>query len=316
MLLATSDDMGETWSPARPLVDRQPGRREYGVVTAEGIHVHDGVMAAYYGYYDRTREGVLMYYATGGNIAMARADRPHLAGTHCGIMRSDDGGATWTGPVATIDRFCPNLRPQPIAGGRLIMPGHLWYPWTDDPEGIRGWTHAALPGLPEDYRDDPEGFHRGAVRRGDARPLCEGSFFQTDDGVVHMMLRTGGPLAVAESRDRGVTWSQPMQTDFSDCGSRCHFGHLPDGRAFAVSCPAPASPRTPLVLAASEDGVVFDRHYVLGAEANHLAREPGVHKYGRYGYPSYHVAGETMLVIYTICKEDVAVCRFALSELG
>ena len=52
MMIATSDDGGETWSPAGPLVDRQPGEFGDAVVTSEGLHVHDGRLVAYHGYYD------------------------------------------------------------------------------------------------------------------------------------------------------------------------------------------------------------------------------------------------------------------------
>jgi hypothetical protein len=39
---------------------------------------------------------------------------------------------------------------------------------------------------------------------------CEGSFYQTDDGVAHMMLRTDRQqLAVSESRDGGKTRTLP-----------------------------------------------------------------------------------------------------------
>jgi hypothetical protein len=132
-----------------------------------------------------------------------------------------------------------------------------------------------------------------------------------------MMLRTDKQrLAVSESRDGGQTWSEPALTGYSDCRSRTHFGRLPDGRAFGLSCPAPGSARTPLVLATSGDGVTFDRHYVLGDEPAQAPRRPGHHKSGRYGYPFCHILGETVLAIYSISKEDIAVCRFPLQALG
>ena len=41
----------------------------------------------------------------------------------------------------------------------------------------------------------------------------------------------------------------------------------------------------------------------------------GHHKGGRYGYPSYHIMGDQMFVIYSVNKEDVWMCRFPLSAL-
>ena len=63
MLLALSDDGGETWSEPRVLVDRQPGEHGYGVVTSEGIHVYQDTLVAYYGYYDYTAYGRAQKYA-------------------------------------------------------------------------------------------------------------------------------------------------------------------------------------------------------------------------------------------------------------
>ena len=318
MVVAVSDDHGETWSAPRALVPPQPGEHGPAIVSSMGIRVHQGRMTAYYGYYDYTREGLACYAEDG----CGRKGDPAVhfqQGTHTGIMVSGDAGSTWRGPVARIDRFMPNLRPQPLRSGRLILPGQLWYPYSDDPFGVSGWTIAGISRLPSDYLDDPEGFSYGARHRGDPRHLCEGSFFQTDDGVVHMMLRmhdaTLQTLAVTESGDDGRTWSEPMFSDYTDCQCRFHFGRLPDGRYFGVSCPDVRYHRTPMILAASRDGVHFDRHYVLGDEPSTGPRLKGFHKVGRYGYPSYHIVGDTMFVIYSIEKEDIAVCRLPLKLL-
>ena len=60
--------------------------------------------------------------------------------------------------------------------------------------------------------DNPATFYAPAEKSG-FPPLCEGSFFQTDDNVLHMLLRvTGkgwkGKLWLTESKDDGVTWSK------------------------------------------------------------------------------------------------------------
>ena len=321
MLMAVSEDGGASWSAPETLVERQPGRVGDAVVTAEGIHVHGGGMTAFYGYYDYDERGVRTHLERGNYPKQEPDFRVNFA-THTGVLVSEDGGQSWLGPVAKIDRFVPNLGPHRLSSGRLILPGNMWFPFTDDPRGITGWTIAGLSRLPEGYYDDPEGFWYGMWHRGDSFAVCEGSCFETDDGVVHMMLRIENgssdirALAVSESRDGGESWSEPALTDYSDCSCRFHFGRLPDGRFIGVSCPEPGSPRTPMVAALSRDGVVFDQHFILGEEPAGTPRIPGHHKGGRYGYPSFHVMGDHLFVIYSIQKEDIAVCRVALADLA
>ena len=316
MMIATSDDDGATWSAARPLIGRRPGEFGEAVVTSMGLRVHDGRMIAYWGHYDYTAEAhrLLLEQTTGLNGKADLSVRWHQ-NVFTGIHVSDDAGETWH-EAGRIDRFIPNLAPHELASGRLVIPGQMWYPWTDDPAGIDGWTVAGVPRLPEDHVDCTQGFWYAKASRGDAYTCCEGSCYQTDDGVVHMMLRTETDrLAVTESHDNGVTYGEPMLTDFTDCHCRFHFGRLPDGRWFATSCPEPGSHRTPLVLATSDDGVRFDRHYVIGGEPNRPPRAVGIQKFGRYGYPSWHISGDTMYVIYSIAKEDIAMVRVPLDAL-
>ena len=83
-------------------------------------------------------------------------------------------------------------------------------------------------------------------------------------------------------------------------------------RSSAARAPSTRTPRTPLVLALSEDGVVFDRHFVIGDDAQGVPRIPGYLKHGRYGYPFLVVIGDRATVIYSTNKEDINVARFRL----
>jgi len=315
-----SDDAGRTWSPPRTLVEPTVGPLGPLVLTNGGIHAHAGGLTAYAGCYQRTYLGMLMYYACGGHGAPSSPGQRLLAGTTTWVLASNDAGRGWE-RVGRLDGGIVNHPPQRLRSGRLIMPGHVSFPYTDDPAGIDGWARVGLPGLPDDHADDPEQTCvsegvAGADPATDPRCFGEGTLFETDDGVVRMMLR--GPaerLYLSESRDDGRSWSPPRPTDYTDCRSRSQFGRLPDGRFFGLNTPKPHSPRTPLVLALSTDGVRFDRPFLVGDRPNVLPRIHGVHKYGRYGYPSLCVLEETVFVAYSINKEDIAVTRFALAEL-
>ena len=316
-MLSISKNLGKTWSKPKPFIDRQPGRRKYGVVTPEGIHVHDGKLVAYYGYVDLSRIGLMMYYAAGGNGHFKYMSERSYQNTHTGIMISEDEGKTWRKSPHKINGFFPNLGPFKTSKGRLILPGNLSFCYTDDPYGIEGWKKVNLPGLTADFIDDPNGILFGSKVLDLGYEVMEGSCYELDEGTLHMMLRTDkNMLAVSESKDFGVSWSTPKMTSYTDCNCRFHFDRLPDGRYFGLSCPKPGSVRTPMILATSKDGFNFDRHYILGDEDFTLFRIPGNHKYGRYGYPYVHFMDGMAYVIYSVNKEDIALCKFRLSELN
>ena len=145
--------------------------------------------------------------------------------------------------------------------------------------------------------------------------LCEGSFYETDDRVIHMMLRSGsGILFCTESRDDGESWCPPFQTEFSCDHSKHHFGRLPDGRFYAVCNPVPASGRNPLAICLSRDGESFDTAYILRDEPYDL-RFRGLYKGGIYGYPHSLIKDEFLYVIYSKRKETIEVSRIALADL-
>ena len=324
MLFSVSDNDGRTWSTEAQITP--PPIEKTSTYTAEGIRAYQGKLIAYYGHYGYTdlsldRNGVPNTKCL--NDYRASPTEWVHSNIFTSVRISNDAGRTWDPPVRIIERFVPNLRPFPIRGGRLIVPGNITYPYTDDPAGIQGWKSTGLPRLPIWVADDPEGFHKACFYRHDPRNYAEASFYQTDDGVIHMMQRIDaippndreGLLAVTESVDNGETWSEPMLTSYTDCACRFQFGRLPDGRFFGLSCPNPKGNRTPLVLATSRDGVVFDQHYELGGVSGTTPRIPGNAKNGVYGYPSCDIANGKMYIIFSRNKEDIYFSRLDLSAL-
>ena len=311
VLVASSTDF-YTWSEPTPLVDALPGEHSELVLTAAGFYQHGATLVAYYGQYEYTqeslREGV-------------RLGRNHQ-GTSLWALISKDGH-TWSESLPLGVPIVPNHGPQRTSSGRLIISGNISFPYTDDPAGLSGWTMTGIyPSdmAPEVY-DDSEGFWTVQSRRGWPAGLCEGSFYQTDDGVLHMLLRATGPghagkLWLTESHDDGTTWTDPGEVDFTDNNTKFHFGRLPDGRFYYVGSPdpEPRGARCPLVLSLSEDGVRFDRHYVL-ADEDYEQQRPGHAKGGLYGYPHTLVHEGYLYVIVSLRKEAVAVFRVPLSEL-
>jgi predicted neuraminidase len=299
VLLATSDDFAH-WSESRVLVDSVRDRKgQERVLTAAGFHQHGGTLVAYFGNYGYHKEGTRLQAVTTRD------------------------GQQWSKVREVGLPVNPNHGPQAIASGRLIISGNISFPWSDDPSGLAGWHMSGLypASRQATIKDDPESFWDVAGWRGWwPVALCEGSFYQTDDSVLHMLLRNGQGdyyryrLWLSESRDNGQTWSAPLETDFSDTNAKFHFGRLPDGRFYYVGNPIGAN-RTPLVLSLSRDGVHFDRHFILGEE-HYAARRPGLYKGGEYGYPHSVVRDGHLHVIVSRQKEAVEVLRVALAELG
>ena len=296
VLISSSEDF-RTWSLPRPLVDSvTDGKGIERVLTAGGFHHHDGTLVAYFGNYGPNKET-----------------------THLQAVTTTDG-EHWSAVRDMGIAFCPNQGPERIASGRLIFAGNTAFPYTDDPSGLTGWRMTGIypPEMAANFKDDPMTFGEVAMRRGWPVSLCEGSFFETDDRILHMLLRNvSRPYAwrlwETESRDQGATWSVPALTQFSDSNAKFHFGRLPDGRFYYVGNPLAGS-RTPLGLMLSRDGVIFDRHFILG-DTPYARRKAGGSKGGEYGYPHSLVRDGHLHVIVSRQKEAIQVMRVALSEL-
>lgn len=295
VLISTSDDFLH-WSEPRPLVDSVTEDGVERVLTAAGFYQHDGTLVAYFGNYGPQKETTRLEAVTTRD------------------------GRQWSQPRGVGVPVNPNHPPQATASGRLIISGNISFPWTDDPAGLTGWQMTGIypESMAATIKDDPASFWDVARRQQWPTGLCEGSFYQTDDGVLHMLLRSTGPgfrhrLWVTESRDDGASWSPPVETGFSDTNAKFHFGRLPDGRFYYVGNPIGGG-RTPLVLSLSRDGVRFDRHFILG-ETPYAQRQKGRHKGGQYGYPHTLLHDGHLCVIVSRQKEAVEVLRVPLAAL-
>jgi hypothetical protein len=215
----------------------------------------------------------------------------------------------------------PNFGPEPLANGRLVICGNVTFPYTDDPAGISGWKMSGI--YPDSLikEDNPETFEAPAKKWG-LPTLCEASFFQTTDGVIHALLRVTdsgwkGRLWVTESRDNAETWSFPAETGFTDNDSKFHFGRLPDKRFYYVGNPDTLHHdlRNPLVLAVSDDGVHFNQQYII-ANSLYKLLKAGLWKEGQYGYPHSIIDNGQLIVIVSRQKEAVEVFRIDLKQLN
>lgn len=293
VLMASSANFRE-WSAPQPLVDSVTDSNGVErVLTAAGFHQWNGKLVAYFCNYGPNKETTHLLAVTTTN------------------------GVDWTAPVPVGLPVCPNFGPLVVRGGRLILSGHIAFPFTDDSAGLSGWHMAGLypPSMAATVTDDPASFWRVAESNHWGAAVCEGSAFQTDDSVIRVPLRSTGAqfrhrLWLTESRDNGRTYSAPVETEFSDTNAKFQFGRLPDGRFFYVGNPVGGG-RTPLVLSLSRNGLEFDRHLILG-ETPYSMAQPGRAKGGEYGYPNVLFHDGWLNVIVSRQKEAVEVLRLKL----
>lgn len=309
VLLASSADFTH-WTAPRPLLDVTRGEHSDLVLTAAGFHVHGDTLNAYVAQYEYDPA----HLQPDGSRKQQDLHHQHTAWR---VLTSTDG-TSWSQPLDLGLPIVPNHPPQVTRSGRLIVCGNISFPWTDDPSGLSGWQQAGIypPTCGGPVVDDSESFNTVARAAGWPAGLCEGSFYQTDDGILHMLLRSGQPrLWHTQSTNDGQTWSPPTPTEFSDNAAKFHFGRLPDGRFYYVGNPDPAGARLPLALYLSRDGVRFDEHYVLGNEP-YIRRTPGLYKGGNYGYPHSLLHDGWLYVIFSQQKEAIAVVRVRIADLN
>ena len=95
-------------------------------------------------------------------------------------------------------------------------------------------------------------------------------------------------------------------------------GNLPSGVAYQVNSPVTTNRRSPLVVALSRDGRVFDKAFALrfgGSELQPL-RYAGKAKTLGYDYPKSMVHDGFLYVGYSVNKEDVEYTRVPLTSLA
>jgi len=284
----------EPVSLAEPDIDESG---EPAILTAAGFYEHEGKLIAYYGSYSRNRTETKLFAKTTVN------------------------GYDWSDAIDVGLPVIPNHGPSRLRNGRLIICGNFSFPYSDNSDGLNGWQMTGF--YPQEMgrvSDNPWSFWKISKGMGLPVSLCEGSYFQTGDGVIHMLLRSAGEtfngyLWLTESRDDGKSWSRPVATTFTDNDHKFHFGQW-NGLYYYVGCPVsfPRGRRCPLVLSISADGSSFTDHYII-ADQPYERRSEGRYKEGQYGYPSTFIRDGMMYIIVSRQKEGIEVIRFNMDQL-
>lgn len=261
--LCRSADQGETWGPLEPVLqftDRACTMTEV-LVLGDEIVVFVNIHA---GFFDRW---------------------------HNATIRSRDGGRTWgePEPFAPLPRrgFVRNI--YTASWGQWIAPYQYYEPTGDadasplkDGSFDQPWIGTLVSGdQGTTWRDS------NRVR---GRYWAENNVVELGDGRLVMLVRADGTgcLWRSESSDRGGTWSQPVETEIPNPGSKFRLFRLRDGRIVLMHNPNSQTShpnskfyascnRNPLALWISDDDMrTWGYQRILTDFPGHLAYPDGV----------------------------------------
>lgn len=224
------------------------------------------------------RKGELMlFYKTGVFI-------PEWVGH---VMRSGDGGRTWSAPETLADGLLGPIKNKPLqVGRRLIAPSSTEPAWKPHFEVSanrgRSWRRVGVPCDSSILAIQPAILQLGA------------------DSLMALCRTKNGFLAQALSADGGRHWQEMVLTNIPNNNSGIDAVTLSSGWHAMVYTPlglTPGSefgPRSPLVLAVSADGEHW--HHLLTLES-----QPG-----EYSYPSIVEGCDGSLhIVYTFQRKQI-----------
>ncbi len=211
-------------------------------------------------------------------------------------------GKKWSTPSVVMFGGA-NESPKKTLTGRYIAGAGTGIIYIDDINSLM-WK----VGKPT-AEQEQDGFNRGA------NILQEASYYQTDDYVIHVMIRSNtNRIWMTESYDNGETFTDIYPTNFATEATMANFGRLPDGRFYFVGTSRFGSNRYPLVLQISDDGYNWDREYILRDEKYEL-QQSGWAKDGYYAYPEVLIQDDYMYIFYSKQKEVMELTRVKLSDI-
>jgi len=271
---------------------------------SDGIHQTSNINGWLY----TDGEKLFAYYAIKEYPASAwRPNGAYIIGQHSatwiGMCTFTTDGVNWCEPFAVPTSLANEAVRQSLTGQWFAGRGNgLLCSYEETPNVI--WQNI---GPSSSQIED-------ALKRG-AKSLPESSWYQTNDYVLHHMIRSSaGQIWMSNSYDNGKTWTDVYPTNFKADDAMPNFGRLPDGRCYFVGTTSGGIDRIPLQLYVSKDGYNFNTGYILRDE-KYAMQMNGAYKHGYYSYPEVRFDDTYMYILYSKQKELMEVTRVKLTDI-
>lgn len=291
------------WSEPTVIAAAKPGTYGETCIIPSGFYVAgDTLVATYYSAdYDEK------WFNADGSF------NPHGNGTRkdsLGAVVTTDG-VNWTTKRASTVHMPGGLRQ--MSTGRWGACAGVWFHYTDaalpNPWDKTTWNYYIMPA---EMRAASEK-RNGGVR------LTESSWYESADGVVHLMIRSDtGYQWNAESYDGGESFTEFYPTRIATDNTQFNFWNLKDGRVLGIGSPDLHDGQVwdmwPLNLYISTDGYAFNKAYTLRDE-KYTLQQSGYSKGGEYGYMKMLEHDGYLYVFYSRMKEVMEITRVKISDL-
>lgn len=189
----------------------------------------------------------------------------------CGVWaiytdNPEDANPTWSEPTRIANGITMN-KPTVLSDGTWLLPTAIWgwSSWTDMGTEINSNVYASTDeGATWTYRGSVTGYEGG-------RNCDENMIIEHADGSLSMYIRTGLGIEESVSTDQGYTWSDSVDTNWTNVVSRFHIQTLSSGNLLLIYNNPPSSDnsRSYMTAAISTDGgETWPYQLVLDERAN------------------------------------------------
>ena len=258
----------------------------------------------------------VLYQVPAGDLLLFYKIGPSPAKWKGWLIRSKDGGVSWSKPEALPEGFLGPIKNKPVAlgNGTLICPtsveGDGWKIHFELFDGGNNWRMAGKVPVP------PAAATGAGANDEDKVPAAYQAIQPTillhKNGTIQALSRSKNRVILStESKDGGMTWSALAATGLPNNNSGLDGVTLRDGRHLLVYNhvlpPAGDSKgeRSPLNVAVSSDGKRWDAALVL--EDDHT---------GQYSYPSVIQSSDGMVhIVYTFHRKKIKYVEIDPSKL-